>query len=106
MENGRIFCLFQDLHTVDLEEFKYGGTNITAFRLVDPDRADVIKVMRDWAYGSDSRFGRKQDGASSLPRVFNRPPSMSGCLSSSCSLRLLIELDEIVIKIAPLFRVY
>ncbi|XP_065349415.1 glutamate receptor ionotropic, kainate 2 isoform X3 [Cloeon dipterum] len=32
-----------DLHTVDLEEFKYGGTNITAFRLVDPDRADVIK---------------------------------------------------------------
>ncbi|CAB3367343.1 Hypothetical predicted protein [Cloeon dipterum] len=52
-----------DLHTVDLEEFKYGGTNITAFRLVDPDRADVIKVMRDWAYGSETRFGRKPEGA-------------------------------------------
>ncbi|XP_059485780.1 glutamate receptor ionotropic, kainate 2 isoform X1 [Neocloeon triangulifer] len=52
-----------DLHTVDLEEFKYGGTNITAFRLVDPERADVIKVMKDWAYGSESRFGRKPDGA-------------------------------------------
>jgi hypothetical protein len=62
---------------VDLEEFKYGGTNITAFRLVDPERADVLKVMRDWAYGSDSRFGRKPEGASSLTRVFNRPASMS-----------------------------
>jgi glutamate receptor, ionotropic, invertebrate len=58
------------MHIVDLEEFKYGGTNITAFRLVDPDRADVIKVMRDWAYGSETRFGRKQEGTTSLTRVF------------------------------------
>lgn len=56
--------VFQDLHTVDLEEFKYGGTNITAFRLVDPERAEVQKVMRDWAYG-DTRYGRKPDGAQS-----------------------------------------
>lgn len=70
------------MHIVDLEEFKYGGTNITAFRLVDPDRADVIKVMRDWAYGSESRFGRKQEGTTSLTRVF---ASMSNA-RSDCSL--------------------
>uniref|UniRef100_A0A8D8RHD6 Glutamate receptor 1 n=1 Tax=Cacopsylla melanoneura TaxID=428564 RepID=A0A8D8RHD6_9HEMI len=36
-----------DLHTVDLEEFKYGGTNITAFRLVDPESPEVQKVLRE-----------------------------------------------------------
>ena len=30
-----------DLHLVDMEEFKYGGTNITALRLVDPYRPSV-----------------------------------------------------------------
>ncbi|GBP84886.1 Glutamate receptor ionotropic, kainate 2 [Eumeta japonica] len=47
-----------DLHSVDLEEFKYGGTNITAFRLLDPERADVQRVIRDWVYG-EARLGRK-----------------------------------------------
>lgn len=44
-----IICGFslQDLHTVDLEEFKYGGTNITAFRLVDPESPEVQKVLRE-----------------------------------------------------------
>ncbi|GLG96199.1 Ionotropic receptor 25a, partial [Gryllus bimaculatus] len=39
-----------DLHAVDLDEFKYGGTNITAFRLVDPDDPEVQRVLKDWAY--------------------------------------------------------
>ena len=30
-----------DLHLIDMEEFKYGGTNITALRLVDPHRPAV-----------------------------------------------------------------
>ncbi|XP_049845014.1 glutamate receptor ionotropic, kainate 2 isoform X3 [Schistocerca gregaria] len=47
-----------DLHSVDLEEFKYGGTNITAFRLVDPEKPEIKKVIRDWGYGS---YGRKAD---------------------------------------------
>ena len=33
-----------DLHLVDLEDFKYSGTNITAFRLVNPERDEVLKV--------------------------------------------------------------
>ncbi|KOB77595.1 Ionotropic glutamate receptor, partial [Operophtera brumata] len=47
-----------DLHSVDLEEFKYGGTNITALRLLDPDRTDVQRVVRDWVY-DEARKGRK-----------------------------------------------
>ncbi|XP_052755261.1 glutamate receptor ionotropic, kainate 2 isoform X4 [Galleria mellonella] len=47
-----------DLHSVDLEEFKYGGTNITALRLLDPERSDVQKVIRDWVY-DEARKGRK-----------------------------------------------
>ena len=37
--------LYQDLHMVELEDFKYGGTNITAFRLVDPNDELVQVVM-------------------------------------------------------------
>ena len=33
-----------DLHLVELEDFKYSGTNITAFRLVNPDLDEVLKV--------------------------------------------------------------
>ncbi|KAG6450854.1 hypothetical protein O3G_MSEX006783 [Manduca sexta] len=47
-----------DLHSVDLEEFKYGGTNITALRLLDPERVDVQRVVRDWVY-DEARKGRK-----------------------------------------------
>ena len=38
-----LFHLFipQDLHMVELEDFKYGGTNITALRLVDPSDEKV-----------------------------------------------------------------
>lgn len=38
----------QDLQTIDLEEFKYGGTNITAFRLVDPDSPIVQQTVSEW----------------------------------------------------------
>ncbi|XP_024943087.1 glutamate receptor ionotropic, kainate 2 isoform X6 [Cephus cinctus] len=49
-----------DLHSVDLEEFKYGGTNITAFRLVDSEKPEIQTVVRDWIYG-EQRYGRKLD---------------------------------------------
>lgn len=49
-----------DLHSVDLEEFKYGGTNITALRLVDPDDPEIQKVVQNWVYG-ELRYGRKLD---------------------------------------------
>ena len=42
---------------VNLDEFKYGGTNVTAFRLLDPEREEVRKVVQDWIYG-EMRFNR------------------------------------------------
>ncbi|XP_076630842.1 kainate-type ionotropic glutamate receptor subunit 1D isoform X3 [Colletes latitarsis] len=49
-----------DLHSVDLEEFKHGGTNITAFRLVDPEKPEIQKVVQDWIFG-EKRFNRELD---------------------------------------------
>jgi ionotropic glutamate receptor len=60
--------VFQDLHGVDLEEFKYGGTNITAFRLVDPDGPEVRKVVREWNL---SEAKNKKGEISSIIRVQN-----------------------------------
>lgn len=37
-----------DLHTVNLEPFMYGGTNITAFRLVNPDNLLVRQTVKNW----------------------------------------------------------
>lgn len=36
-----------DLHTVNLDEFKYGGTNITGFRLIN--EKVVEDVVRQWS---------------------------------------------------------
>ena len=58
--------IFQDLHSVDLEEFKHGGTNITAFRLVDPEKTQ--KVVLDWIYG-EQRYDRKLDLGQSTNKV-------------------------------------
>ncbi|KAL7026707.1 hypothetical protein ACKWTF_005134 [Chironomus riparius] len=37
-----------DLNTVNLEPFQYGGTNITAFRLVNPDNPLVRQTVKNW----------------------------------------------------------
>ncbi|XP_050309100.1 glutamate receptor ionotropic, kainate 2 isoform X3 [Anthonomus grandis grandis] len=50
-----------DLHGVDLEEFKYGGTNITAFRLVDPEGPEIRRIVRDWNYVSIDTNNKKGD---------------------------------------------
>lgn len=41
-----------DLHTLDLTEFHHLQANITAFRLVDPSRPEVMSVLRDMKIGS------------------------------------------------------
>lgn len=48
------------MHSVDLDEFKYGGTNITAFRLVDPDDIDVQQTVHNWTL-MEARSGKKND---------------------------------------------
>lgn len=48
---------------VNMDEFRYGGTNVTAFRLLDPEREEVKQVVQDWIYG-EMRFNRLSDSSS------------------------------------------
>ena len=51
----------QDLHTVDLHDFQYAGTNITGLRLVDTDRLDVIRRVESWKETEAARGRRLTD---------------------------------------------
>ncbi|XP_059486426.1 glutamate receptor ionotropic, kainate 2-like isoform X2 [Neocloeon triangulifer] len=51
------FIISMDLHTVDLEEFRYGRTNITSLRILDPTSQEVQNVVQDWIFG-EMRKGR------------------------------------------------
>ena len=53
---------------VELEDFKYGGTNITALRIVDPENEAVLNVVQDWVKG-EMRFNRKIPFAGKTIRV-------------------------------------
>ena len=64
------FALNQDLHMVNLDDFKYGGTNLTAFRLLDPDREEVKQVVQDWIFG-ELRYGRKMEAHEQTIKVIN-----------------------------------
>lgn len=62
-----------DLHTLDLAEFSNLQANITAFRLVDPDRPEVMNVLRDlkigralWRYGGHNHSEPHVDTATAL----------------------------------------
>ncbi|KAL1416539.1 hypothetical protein MTO96_027902 [Rhipicephalus appendiculatus] len=47
-----------DLHTLDLSEFSDLQANITAFRLVDPQRPEVVNIVRDLKIGRvPGRYG-------------------------------------------------
>ena len=65
---------------VNLDEFKYAGTNLTAFRLLDPDREEVKHVVDDWIFG-EMRYGRKLDAPDQTIKV--------GKIHSSYSFRCL-----------------
>lgn len=47
-EYHNYFLTSLDLHTVDLEDFQYGGTNITGFRLVDEKAREYFDFLRSW----------------------------------------------------------
>ena len=34
---------------LDLDDFRYGGVNMTGFRLVDPEDEKVQMVQREWS---------------------------------------------------------
>ena len=53
---------------VELEDFKYGGTNISALRMVNPSDENVLQVVQDWVKG-EMRFNRKIPFAGKTIRV-------------------------------------
>ena len=59
--------LLQDLHLVDLEEFKYAGTNLTAFRMVDPENEEVRETVKAW--NLKARFPGRPFGGGSILKV-------------------------------------
>ncbi|XP_022249395.1 glutamate receptor ionotropic, kainate 2-like [Limulus polyphemus] len=42
------FIASLDLHTIDLEEFQYVGTNISGFQLVDETAPDIGEILQGW----------------------------------------------------------
>lgn len=44
-----------DLHTVDLEPYQYGGTNITGFRLIDPTDARTVQITDYWKESEEGK---------------------------------------------------
>ncbi len=49
----------KDLHTVDLEDFKFGKTKITSFRLVDSSSPELQSLLGDWSLLSNRLGGRR-----------------------------------------------
>ncbi|XP_060567354.1 glutamate receptor ionotropic, kainate 1-like [Ruditapes philippinarum] len=37
-----------DMSTLDLDEFRHKGANITSMRLIDPNNPDVMSIMAEW----------------------------------------------------------
>jgi len=47
------------LHTVDLEDFRFGKTKITSFRLVDNSSPELQSLLSDWSLLASRLGGRK-----------------------------------------------
>lgn len=59
-----------DAHTVDLEELNSSESNITSFRMVDPNRYEFKAVINDWVQG-EQRQGRNADYNETKVQVSN-----------------------------------
>lgn len=44
-----------DLHTIDLEPFQHGGTNITGVRLIDPEDPVLAFTIKNWMQHEERR---------------------------------------------------
>lgn len=50
-----MYVVVQDSHLIDLRQFSYSGANITAFRLIDPERPQVVDIKTDWMRMHDAQ---------------------------------------------------
>ncbi|XP_045623949.1 glutamate receptor ionotropic, kainate 2 isoform X4 [Procambarus clarkii] len=56
-EYHNYFITSLDFNQVDLEDFRYGGTNITGVQVIDPHTPDIKEVVEKWKFG-ELRYGR------------------------------------------------
>ena len=62
ISHGYYFLLSSlDAHTVNLDDFKHGGTNFTALRLIDVDKAEVQNVLYSIVHNAVLESGGKPD---------------------------------------------
>lgn len=64
----------QDFHTLDLESYQYGGTNITAIRLFNPEDANVAETV-----GNLTEFIRRRTNVENFEMI-NLPVSEFLCV--------------------------
>lgn len=53
-----------DLQTIDLEDFQYGGTNISGFSLIDSSSGDYADIIREWQSNPGINTNRHTSGNS------------------------------------------
>lgn len=58
-EAYNFFITNLDLQTIDIEDFRYSGANITGFRLVDTTRSDVQVILMEWIYNNMQLAGQR-----------------------------------------------
>lgn len=49
-----------DTHIIDLAEFKFGRTNVTCVRMVDPSNSEVLNAVHDWEEGERLKSWNQQ----------------------------------------------
>ena len=67
---------------VELEDFKYSGTNITAFRMIDPGREEVTEVVEDYIRASEGGGGRFGAVGRKLPYPLGQTLRVRGAAES------------------------
>lgn len=68
---------------LDLESYKDGGANITAFRLVDPTNPKVVAVNEDWVFEELNNRESPLQGQRQIPVSIYR--------MNQCTLLLVIQ---------------
>lgn len=80
---------------VNLDDFKYGGTNLTAFRLLDPDREEVKQVVQDWIFG-EMRYGRKLEPHEQTIKVNTTAKPIT--VFDQCGMFLVLSMSRILFE--------
>ncbi|OWR53304.1 ionotropic glutamate receptor subunit ia [Danaus plexippus plexippus] len=72
-ERHSYLMLSLDLHTLPLEDFSYGGANITSLRLFDPESSAVNVSMEKWQQQYINLLGNEAN--EEIDKIISNPPT-------------------------------